>query len=343
MCGAIRRHDRRGSTVLTFDDVSVDLSTQRTTRGGKRVDLTVKEQALLVFFLRHVGEVLSRTRIYEQVWDERYDGLSNTLEVHVKELRRKLERLGRELSSPRADVVISWDNPIVCENTILHDITWAVPAPGVTLVNMTLVTRLSLFFLTALALVLVGMSASIYLIVRSYLLHELDERFDDTFETLTSVAEFGPHGVYWDPTDRRLDFGHDPAGDTAAWQVAEPNGRGVGISDESFAPLFAALPAATVDEQLRQNLTWRDETWRVMCRTVHPETARAPEFDEASPAAADQVAPSPSALIMSVAVPMSAALAPLRTLRATLAGISLTVWLALAFAGKWLSRKALRR
>ena len=56
----VRRPDRRGSTVLSFDDISVDLSTQRTTRGGKRVDLTVKEQALLVFFLRHAGEVLSR-------------------------------------------------------------------------------------------------------------------------------------------------------------------------------------------------------------------------------------------------------------------------------------------
>ncbi len=58
---------------------------------GRPVELTAKEQALLVFFLRHPGEVLSRTRIYEHVWDERYDGLSNTLEVHVMELRRKLE------------------------------------------------------------------------------------------------------------------------------------------------------------------------------------------------------------------------------------------------------------
>ncbi len=54
-------------------------------------------QALLVFFLRHPDEVLSRTRIYEQVWDERYDGLSNTLEVHVMELRRKLEAHGPRL------------------------------------------------------------------------------------------------------------------------------------------------------------------------------------------------------------------------------------------------------
>jgi two-component system copper resistance phosphate regulon response regulator CusR len=51
----------------------------------------------LTFFLRHAGAVLSRTRIYEQVWDERYDGQSNTLEVHVMELRRKLEAHGPRL------------------------------------------------------------------------------------------------------------------------------------------------------------------------------------------------------------------------------------------------------
>ena len=53
--------------------------------------------ALLVLFLRHPGEVLSRTRIYEQVWDERYDGVSNALEVHIMELRRKLEAHGPRL------------------------------------------------------------------------------------------------------------------------------------------------------------------------------------------------------------------------------------------------------
>ena len=92
-----RRQDRRSSTLLSYHDVSVDLSTQRVSRGGARIELTVKEQALLVFFLRHPDEVLTRTRIYEQVWDERYDGLSNTLEVHVKELRRKLEARGPRL------------------------------------------------------------------------------------------------------------------------------------------------------------------------------------------------------------------------------------------------------
>src|SRR5262245_25080561 len=92
-----RRHDRRSGTVLRWEDVSIDLATQRAERAGQRLDLTAKEQGLLVLFLRHPGEVLSRTRIYEQVWDERYDGLSNTLEVHVMDLRRKLEAHGPRL------------------------------------------------------------------------------------------------------------------------------------------------------------------------------------------------------------------------------------------------------
>jgi two-component system copper resistance phosphate regulon response regulator CusR len=92
-----RRGDGKISTVLSYQDTRVDLATHRAERATKRLDLTAKEQALLVLFLRHPGEVLSRTRIYEQVWDERFDGLSNTLEVHVMELRRKLEAHGPRL------------------------------------------------------------------------------------------------------------------------------------------------------------------------------------------------------------------------------------------------------
>jgi len=93
----IRRPAQSIGTTLANAGVQVDLATHRAERAGQRLDLTPKEESLLVFFLRHPGEVLSRTRIYEQVWDERYDGLSNTLEVHVMELRRKLEAHGPRL------------------------------------------------------------------------------------------------------------------------------------------------------------------------------------------------------------------------------------------------------
>ena len=90
-----RRVDRRADAVLACGDVRIDLAARRAERAGVRLDLTAKEEALLVFFLRHPGKVLTRTRIYEGVWDERYDGVSNTLEVHVMELRRKLEAGGQ--------------------------------------------------------------------------------------------------------------------------------------------------------------------------------------------------------------------------------------------------------
>jgi two-component system copper resistance phosphate regulon response regulator CusR len=92
-----RRPARARGTTLSAADVTADLASQRATRAGRRLDLTTKEYSLLVYFLRHSDEVLSRTRIYAAVWDERYDGVSNTLEVHVKDLRRKLEAHGARL------------------------------------------------------------------------------------------------------------------------------------------------------------------------------------------------------------------------------------------------------
>jgi two-component system copper resistance phosphate regulon response regulator CusR len=93
----VRRQAQATGTILEHADVRLDLATQHVERNGRRLDLTAKEYALLLFFLRHPNEVLTRTRIYEHVWDERYDGLSNTLEVHVAELRRKLEAHGPRL------------------------------------------------------------------------------------------------------------------------------------------------------------------------------------------------------------------------------------------------------
>ncbi|MBN9523002.1 response regulator transcription factor, partial [bacterium] len=92
-----RRRVGDAGNVLTRAGVRADLATQRVERDGHLLNLTAREYALLVFFLRHPGQVLTRTRIYEHVWDERYDGVSNTLEVHVMELRKKLEAHGPRL------------------------------------------------------------------------------------------------------------------------------------------------------------------------------------------------------------------------------------------------------
>ena len=94
MRALLRRRDRTPDLLLSRGDVTVDLASHRAQRAGAPLDLTAKELSLLTFFLRHPGQVLSRTRIYDHVWDESFDGSSNTLEVHVMELRRKLEAHG---------------------------------------------------------------------------------------------------------------------------------------------------------------------------------------------------------------------------------------------------------
>lgn len=93
----IRRHKEDGDMILVYRDVRVDLVAQRAERAGCPLELTAKELGLLAFFLDHPGEILSRTRIYGQVWGEDYDFISNTLDVHIKELRRKLETRGPRL------------------------------------------------------------------------------------------------------------------------------------------------------------------------------------------------------------------------------------------------------
>jgi len=93
----VRRRDRVPDIWINLGDVSIDIAKQRALRAGHPLDLTAKELALLTYFLRHPGQVLSRTRIYDHVWDENFDLLSNTLEVHIMELRRKLEAHGPRL------------------------------------------------------------------------------------------------------------------------------------------------------------------------------------------------------------------------------------------------------
>ncbi|MGH2691970.1 MAG: response regulator transcription factor [Actinomycetota bacterium] len=93
----IRRGAQERPPVLRSGDLSLDPSTRRVARGDVPLDLTTKELALLEYFMRHLGEVLSRTRLIEHVWDFAYDGDSNVVDVYVRYLREKIDRpFGRD-------------------------------------------------------------------------------------------------------------------------------------------------------------------------------------------------------------------------------------------------------
>lgn len=82
--------------VLTLDTLAVDLKRQVVTRAGQRARLTRKEFMLLEYLLRHQGAVLSRGMILEHVWDMLSDPFSNTIESHIRGLRKKLHMAGEK-------------------------------------------------------------------------------------------------------------------------------------------------------------------------------------------------------------------------------------------------------
>ena len=205
----IRRGEKHADALLTHGDVTIDLASQRSDRAGRPLDLTSKELAVLIFFVRNPGRVLSRALIYEQVWNEPYDALSNTLEMHIVELRRKLEALG-----PRVIHTVRGRGYYCGE---------AAPcrAGGEA---MRLATRLSAFFLIALALVLAGFSGALYLLARNYLVRQLDERLLNALDTLEASVDIEPGGLEWEPADRRMTLGVDQGPTAVRWAVRDGAG-----------------------------------------------------------------------------------------------------------------------
>ncbi len=78
-------------TVLRIADLELDLMRRRAKRGGRRIDLTAKEFALLELLLRRQGEVLTRSLIVSQVWDMNFDSDTNVIEVAMRRLRAKMD------------------------------------------------------------------------------------------------------------------------------------------------------------------------------------------------------------------------------------------------------------
>ncbi|UQX87604.1 response regulator transcription factor [Jatrophihabitans telluris] len=88
----MRRGARPRPTTLEVDTLRLDPALHQAWRNEELLDLSPKEFALLELFLRHPGELLSRTRILEHVWDFAYDGASNVVDQYVAYLRRKIDR-----------------------------------------------------------------------------------------------------------------------------------------------------------------------------------------------------------------------------------------------------------
>ncbi len=93
----LRRPKKWEGRLLKIKNLELDPDKFLVTKDGRRVFLSSKEFALLEYLLQHKGAVMSRQAIMDHVWDENADPFSNTIEVHIRNLRRKLENDGQKI------------------------------------------------------------------------------------------------------------------------------------------------------------------------------------------------------------------------------------------------------
>jgi len=88
----LRRGNPEKSPILKIADLTLDPASRRVERAGQVIDLTAKEYALMEYFMRHQGRVLTRTMIAEHVWDQNFDSYTNVIDVYVNYLRKKIDQ-----------------------------------------------------------------------------------------------------------------------------------------------------------------------------------------------------------------------------------------------------------
>jgi DNA-binding response OmpR family regulator len=87
----LRREPRLHHDLLQLEDLLLDAVSHRVSRADREIELTAKEYALLEYLARRAGQLVSRAEIAAHVWDERFEPFSNTIEVYVNRLRKKID------------------------------------------------------------------------------------------------------------------------------------------------------------------------------------------------------------------------------------------------------------
>ena len=88
----LRRPPLTASDVLELDDLRIDTRSQAVTILGKTIEFTLREYGLLEYLVRNRGAVLTRDGILEHVWDREFNSFSNVVDVHLKNVRKKLPK-----------------------------------------------------------------------------------------------------------------------------------------------------------------------------------------------------------------------------------------------------------
>jgi DNA-binding response OmpR family regulator len=90
----LRRSELTRALVLKVGDLTLDPASHRVSRGGVAINLTRREYGILEVLMRHPGEIVERAHLAERVWETEPDRFSTIIDVHVSNLRRKIEPAG---------------------------------------------------------------------------------------------------------------------------------------------------------------------------------------------------------------------------------------------------------
>jgi two-component system, OmpR family, sensor kinase len=202
--------------------------------------------------------------------------------------------------------------------------------------RMSLATRLTAFFLGALALVLAGFSAALFLLARSSLDRQVEDRLEAALNTLAATSEFNRQGLEWEPNERLVALGRGPEAGQVAWLVRSGTGAEVARSRNSVVGDILDRVSPRVETPPRRPIPAliRSDSWEVVQRRIiapgldDPETRREANHHRV--------------LILTAGLdrrPLEATLAPLIR---NLIGLSLTLWLLAALVARRLCRRALR-
>ena len=97
----VLRRTNAGRQQLAYDGILVDLQKHVVTKNGERVPLTPKEFDVLVFFMQNVDIAITRERLMAAIWGYEFDGESRTVDIHVQQVRRKLDLKGKLVTIPK--------------------------------------------------------------------------------------------------------------------------------------------------------------------------------------------------------------------------------------------------
>jgi signal transduction histidine kinase len=204
--------------------------------------------------------------------------------------------------------------------------------------TMRLGTRLTVFYVSAIAVVLAGFSVALFAMAAKHLYRRADERLESALNTLAAAAEFESGGVMWEPEERSLSFGRRTLEGHLSWRISDE--RGARIDGSASDEVEGILARVAADGRGRRLATLTDRSgvhWRTMSRRLE---GKHPSGEVRSVTALSEG--HHNALILAAGTSLEGIRLDLRNLALALGALSLAVWMLALMTGKRLCRLALR-